>query len=174
MEPPLVTWQRWIACGGPATLLACGTQGLSWRFLYVSYVGYATCLLNAYVFESKLLQIVLHDVFAYLVAHGLLVTQRPGVCTWTQYWAVLMLWTRAIYGRCLFLWWTNGRCKKMDVCILGALVASLCRAHEPLCDDLMALGLVLCVHVRDMRLRGFFTSLVVCLVVAYSAADRHE
>lgn len=86
------------------------------------------CIANV-IFENRFVQVMLHDMFACLLAYGLLGSMRLSARICASFFTIVMLTTRLKYHRCLFLWWKRHRRVELDLVALVALFCGCARSR---------------------------------------------
>ena len=92
----------------------------------LTLLTHGVMILNLW-FQNQWIQQLAHDVFVYILVSGLLV--EDCMCTFvvSNFVGIAMLVTRMYYGRCIVLWWNEGRNKDVDVAVFILVVTSLLR-----------------------------------------------
>ena len=123
-------------------------------FYVLTFYTQLLCLLNFFV-AHKYFQIILHDIFVYLLVYGLTHTN----CLHTKFFActiaLTMLGTRHAYKRCIFLWWNEERNLDNDLITLF-LVGICCYRTLSLLTNSMCILVALTSHFLEDSLHNSF------------------
>lgn len=84
------------------------------------------CVMNC-VLEHKEFQLILHDIFVYVILYALLVTNCHGLKIFGTIIASAMVFTRLLFGRCIFLWWNTCRNIDYDILVSVMIVINILR-----------------------------------------------
>ena len=72
-------------------------------------------------------QVLLHDVFAYILGYGLLVSECTAFRCMTSLVAITMIITRIYFNKCLFMWWNTERNIDTDMFVFILLCFNMVR-----------------------------------------------
>lgn len=100
-------------------------------------------------FQDQEMQQFLHDIFVFILFHGLLHSRQAENIVLSYFVAMCMLMTRMYYGSCMVLWWKASRNIEVDLFVLCTLIIATCLTRPILPMWVIAIGSIASHFVQD-------------------------
>lgn len=112
------------------------------------------CVVNL-TLNSQYLQLILHDIFVYMIVYGTLSSECHYYRYVAIYASVAMVISRMYYKRCIFLWWHTERNIDYDFIVLLGTIINLFRKNK-LLNLYVCILISLCSHfMKDEQKNSF-------------------